>query len=86
MAAVLLLLFAALSVPMSAAARSPPPPPLPPLPLWGGNTTINVCTSSYTPMVYCDPDTGKRIKTLISAVFFPHRWLAVAVQKHLLIN
>jgi hypothetical protein len=57
----LLLLFATNSLPILAAPTSPPPPlALPPLPLWTDNrTTMTVCTSSYTPMVSCDPDTGK---------------------------
>jgi hypothetical protein len=49
---VLLLKFAAL--PVQAAL-------LQPLPLWSDNRTkITVCTSSWTPMVDCDPETGKK--------------------------
>jgi hypothetical protein len=54
-----LLILAAILLPIHAASPPPPPPPLSPLPLWNGNSTITVCTSSYTPMVYCDPETGK---------------------------
>ena len=66
-AAAILLLFLA-ARPVQAAA---PPPPLPPLPLWSDNrTTITVCTSSYTPMVYCEPDTGKLVLTLANFTAF----------------